>query len=184
LKFMPASAASQALARKPVPAVAILSAVVAGFLIWLIYFRDRMAEPAWIGALPAANAVFNSLSAVCLTVGYINIRKGRREIHRRWMLSAVAFSILFLASYITYHYFHGDTKFPGTGAIRPAYFTLLISHIGFSMLVLPMVLLTLWYALRGQFRSHRAVARRTFPVWLYVSVTGVLVFVVLSLYTH
>jgi putative membrane protein len=172
-----------ALARKPIPAILLLSAAVAAFLIWLIYFKGRVEAPEWVLALPAANAVFNSLSAVCLTLGYINIRKKRRDVHMRFMIGAVTFSALFLVSYITYHYFHGDTKFPGQGWVRPVYFALLISHIGLSMVALPLIFATLWYATRSQFQFHRKIARWTFPIWLYVSVTGVIVYFVLRAYT-
>ena len=172
-----------ALARKPIPAILLLSATVAAFLIWLIYFKGRVEAPEWISSLPAANAVFNSLSAICLVFGYINIRKRKRDVHMRFMLGAVTFSALFLVSYITYHYFHGDTKFPGQGWIRPVYFALLISHIGLSMAALPLIFATLWYATRSQFKFHRKVARWTFPIWLYVSVTGVIVYLVLRAYT-
>ncbi|MCU1294919.1 MAG: hypothetical protein JWP08_3769 [Bryobacterales bacterium] len=171
------------LARKPIPAILGLSAAVAAFLVWLIYFKGKVAAPEWVGSLPAANAVFNSLSAICLTLGYLNIRRGKRLIHMRFMVSATVFSALFLLSYITYHYFHGDTNFPGHGWIRPVYFFILISHIGLSMVALPLIFATLWYALRNQFRFHRGVARWTFPVWLYVSVTGVVVYLVLRAYT-
>ncbi len=172
------------LARKPIPVILALSALIAGFLIWLIYFKGRAAGPEWVGSLPKANAIFNSLSAICLVLGYINIRRRNRLVHMRFMLSATVFSSLFLLSYITYHYFHGDTKFPGHGWIRPVYFFILITHIGLSMVALPLILGTLWYALRTQFRFHRRVARWTLPIWLYVSVTGVIVFLVLNAYTH
>lgn len=175
---------SRRLARKPLPIILALSVLVLGFLIWLIYFKGRVAAPTWVASLPAANAAFNSLSAVCLILGYINIRRKNRVVHMRFMLGAVAFSTLFLLSYITYHYFHGDTLFPGHGWIRPVYFTVLISHIGLSMIALPLVLVTLWYALRGQFRFHRGVARWTFPIWLYVSITGVIVYFMLKAYIH
>lgn len=168
-----------ALARRPVPVIVALSVAIAAFLVWLIYFKGRVAGPAWLSALPAANAIFNSLSAICLVCGYFQIRRGNRRVHMRFMTSATVFSALFLLSYITYHYFHGDTKFPGQGWIRPVYFFILISHIGLSMLALPLILGTLWYALRSQFRFHRTIARWTFPVWLYVSVTGVIVFFIL-----
>ena len=171
------------LARKPVPAILGLSAFIAAFLIWLIYFKGRIAAPEWIMLLPSANALFNSLSAICLILGYINIRRRKRVVHMRFMVSATVFSGLFLVSYITYHYFHGDTKFPGQGWIRPVYFFVLISHIGLSMIALPLILTTLWYATRSQFRFHRAVARWTFPIWLYVSVTGVVVYFLLKSYT-
>jgi putative membrane protein len=170
--------------RSPVPAVLGLSAVIAAFLIWLIYFKGKMAEPQWVLSLPAANAFFNSLSAVCLTFGFVNIKRGNRKMHMRFMISATVFSALFLISYITYHSFHGDTKFPlGYGWVRPAYLTLLASHILASMVALPLILLTLWYASRSQFNFHKKVARWTFPIWLYVSVTGVIVFFVLKAYT-
>jgi putative membrane protein len=171
------------LARKPVPVIIALSAGIAGFLVWLIYFKERIASPSWVGYLPGADAAFNSLSAACLILGYINIRRGKRLVHMRFMLSATVFSSLFLLSYITYHYFHGDTKFPGHGWIRPVYFFILITHIGLSMIALPLILATLWYALRSQFRFHRGIARLTFPIWLYVSVTGVIVYFVLRTYT-
>ncbi len=171
------------LARKPLPAIVALSIFIASFLVWLIYFKGRIAGPAWIGSLPGANALFNSVSALCLVLGYINIRRGNRLVHMRFMVSATVFSSLFLLSYVTYHYFHGDTKFPGHGWIRPAYLFILITHIGLSMTALPLILATLWYALRSQFRFHRAVARWTFPIWLYVSVTGVIVYFILRAYT-
>jgi putative membrane protein len=173
----------RALARRPLPAILLLSAFIATFLIWLIYFKGRIAAPAWVGYLPSANALFNSLSALCLICGYINIRRGNRVVHMRFMLTAAVFSTLFLLSYVTYHYFHGDTKFPGQGWIRPVYFFVLITHIVLSTVALPLILATLWYALRSQFRFHRRVARWTFPVWLYVSVTGVVVYFVLRSYT-
>jgi putative membrane protein len=171
------------LARKPIPVILLLSAAVAAFLVWLIYFKGRVEAPEWIAVLPGVNAILNSLSAICLVFGYINIRKRRRETHMRFMISAVVFSALFLVSYITYHYFHGDTRFPGQGWVRPVYFALLISHITLSMVALPLVFATLWYATRSQFQFHRKVARWTFPIWLYVSVTGVIVYLVLRAYT-
>src|SRR5580704_4778599 len=169
--------------RKPFPAIITLSALIASFLIWLIYFKGRVAAPGWVSDLPAAIASFNSLSALCLVMGYINIRRGNRAIHMRFMLTATVSSALFLVSYITYHFFHGDTRFPGQGWIRPAYFALLISHIGLSMVALPLIFATLFYATRSQFQFHRKVARWNFPIWLYVSVTGVIVYFVLRAYT-
>jgi putative membrane protein len=174
---------SPELARKPLPVIIALSAFIAAALVWLIYFKGRVAGPEWVYTLPAANAVFNSLSALCLICGYWNIRRGNRLIHMRFMLSATVFSSLFLLSYVTYHYFQGDTKFPGHGWIRPVYFTILITHIFLSIVALPFILATLWYALRNQFQFHRRVSRWTFPIWLYVSVTGVLVFLILRAYT-
>ena len=174
--FTSVAPASPDLARKPLPVIIALSVLIASALVWLIYFKGKVAAPAWVSVLPAANAVFNSLSAICLIFGYVNIRRGHRLTHMRFMITATVFSTLFLLSYVTYHYFHGDTKFPGCGWIRPVYFFILISHIGLSTIALPFILATLWYALRSQFRLHRRVSRWTFPIWLYVSVTGVIVF--------
>ena len=123
---------SAELGRKPMLAMVTLSAAIAAFPIWLIYFKGKVAAPDCVRALPAANASFNSLSALCLILGYINIRRGNRVTHMRFMLSATVFSTLFLVSYVTYHFFHGDTVFPGHGWIRPVYFFILISHIGLS----------------------------------------------------
>lgn len=169
--------------RRPLVWILPLSAGIAGFLIWLIYLKTtRAPAPPWIDVLPAANAFFNTCSATALAAGYWNIKRGRREAHMRCMLSAVAFSALFLASYIVYHGFHGDTRFPGQGVIRPIYFFILISHIGLSIVALPMILSTLFYAATSRFESHRRIARFTFPIWFYVSVTGVVVFALLRAY--
>ena len=145
--------------RKPFPAIVTLSAAIASFLIWLIYFKGKVAAPDWVSSLPATNALLNSLSALSLILGYINIRRGNRVVHMRFMLTATVFSALFLVSYITYHFFHGDTRFQGHGWIRPVYFFILISHIGLSMIALPLILGALWFALRNQFRFHRRIAR-------------------------
>lgn len=169
--------------RRPLVWILPLSAAIAGFLVWLIYLKTtRAPAPPWIGALPAANAFFNSCSAVALAAGWFNIRRGNRVAHARCMLTAVAFSALFLVSYVVYHNFHGDTRFPGEGLIRPVYFFILISHIGLSIVALPMILSTLFYAATGRFASHRGIARFTLPVWFYVSVTGVVVFALLRAY--
>src|SRR5205814_807245 len=112
---------SAELGRKPILVIVALSAAMAPFVIWLIYFKGKIAAPDWVEALPAANASFNSLSALCLLLGYLNIRRGNRITHMRFMLSATVFSALFLVSYVTYHFFHGDTLFPGRGWIRPVY---------------------------------------------------------------
>ncbi|MEM8931027.1 MAG: DUF420 domain-containing protein, partial [Acidobacteriota bacterium] len=103
-------------------------------------------------------------------------------LHKRLMLGGVGFSALFLVTYLTYHHYHGDTPFPGQGWIRPVYFAILISHIVLSIAMLPMILLTLYHALGGRFAQHKAIARKTLPIWLYVSVTGVVIFFLLSSY--
>ena len=162
--------------------IAALSLAIAGALIWLIYFKGQSAGPEWVSSLPAVNALLNSCSAVCLVAGYTRIRRKQIAAHRACMLAAAGFSALFLSSYVTYHYFHGDTRFPGQGWIRPVYFSVLISHIGLSIVALPLILTTLYLALSGRFAIHRRVARWAFPIWLYVSVTGVVVFLTLNAY--
>ena len=161
----------------------LLGAGIAGFLLWFIYAKPAASgHGAWLGFLPAANACLNTLAAVCLTAGFVNVKRGKTEAHKKCMLAALGFSTLFLAGYLVYHHFHGDTPFPGQGAIRPVYFSILISHIVLSVLALPLVLTTVFYALRGRFESHKKIARLTFPVWLYVSVSGVAVYFFLRAY--
>jgi putative membrane protein len=175
--------AATQITRNPLAGIIALSTLIAAFLVWLVYFKGAIAAPSWVALLPASNALFNGLSAICLTLGYANIRRGNRAVHKRFMLSATSFSSLFLVGYITYHYFHGDSRFLAHGWIRPVYFTILISHIGLSIVALPLILGTLWYALNSRFAPHRRIARWAFPVWLYISVTGVLVFFILRTYS-
>ena len=170
--------------RNPWPAILGVSAAAVAFLVWWIYFKTTgTAEGDWVAELPAVNAALNTLCALCLTGGYRAIKRGDRERHKRFMLAAVSFSALFFVSYLTYHHYQGDTKFPGQGIVRPIYFFILISHILLSIAVVPMAISTLFFAARGRFRNHKAVARFTFPVWLYVSITGVAIFFLLSAYT-
>ena len=171
-------------------AVAIILAISAAlsvFLIWLIYFKTPVPlsqGTGFVKYLPAVNASLNALSGMCLVLGYVAIRRKRPQVHKRFMVAALVCSALFLCSYLVYHHFQGDTPFTGTGLIRPVYFFVLISHIVLSIVVLPLVLLTVFRALRSHFEQHRKIARYTFPLWLYVSVTGVLVFVMLHLFNH
>jgi len=169
--------------RAPYLGIGLLSAGAVGFLFWLIYFRDPLhGSSDAIAFLPAVNASLNGLSAVALILGFRAIKRGERQIHKRFMLSALGFSVLFLISYVIYHALHGDTPFLGQGPIRPLYFGVLISHILLSIVALPIVLTTTFFALRGRFQNHKRIARITFPIWLYVSVTGVLIFALLKAY--
>lgn len=129
--------------------------------------------------LPTVNALLNTSSAVLIVAGIWFIRRGRRRTHKRLMLSAVVTSSLFLASYLTYHAHAGTVRFQGQGWPRAVYLTILISHSLLAAVVVPLVLVTVTRALRGRFERHRAVARWTYPVWLYVSVTGVVIYVML-----
>jgi uncharacterized membrane protein YozB (DUF420 family) len=132
-----------------------------------------------IAQLPALNALLNSASALFLLTGYFFIRSHRIQAHRACMLGAFTTSTLFLISYLVYHYYHGATRFTGTGWVRPFYFGLLGTHTLLAAAIVPLVLITLTRALKANFRGHKRIARWTFPIWLYVSVTGVMVYVML-----
>jgi putative membrane protein len=129
-----------------------------------------------VTSLPAVNAALNSLSAVLLLTGYRFIRAGNPSAHRNSMLAACACSTLFLISYLVYHFHVGSVPFKGQGWIRPVYFTILISHTILATAVVPLALITLIRGLQENFVKHRRIARWTFPIWLYVSVTGVVVY--------
>ncbi|MGE5303714.1 MAG: DUF420 domain-containing protein [Alphaproteobacteria bacterium] len=126
--------------------------------------------------LPTLNAALNSLSAVLLVIGFLYIRFNNRRAHKTFMLAALACSTLFLVSYLVYHYQVGSVPFKGQGWIRPLYFSILLSHTILAAVVVPLVLITVTRGLRERFDAHRRIARWTFPVWLYVSVTGVVVY--------
>lgn len=129
--------------------------------------------------LPTVNASLNAIAAVLLVIGWVLIRRGRVRAHRAVMLSAVACSLLFFASYITYHAQVGSVRFQGTGAVRTVYFTVLLTHTVLAAAVPFLAGITLVRALRRRFERHKAIARWTLPIWLYVSVTGVVVYVML-----
>ncbi len=129
--------------------------------------------------LPAVNATLNGLSGILLLVGYALIRARRIALHRRVMIAAFVTSSLFLVCYIVYHAQVGSVRFTRQGFVRPIYFTILITHVTLAAAVLPLAILTLFRGLSGRYARHRAIARWTFPIWLYVSVTGVLVYVLL-----
>ena len=126
--------------------------------------------------LPSLNAILNSLSAILLITGYIMIRRGKIHLHRICMISAFITSILFLISYLVYHYHAGVNRFTGVGPIRTVYFSILISHTILAALVPVLASITLYRALRERFDRHRKIARWTLPIWLYVSITGVIVY--------
>jgi uncharacterized membrane protein YozB (DUF420 family) len=126
--------------------------------------------------LPTVNAVLNTTSAVLLLGGWWLIRHGRRDAHRLAMLAALTTSTLFLVSYLAYHFEVGSVRFTGAGAIRAVYLSILLSHTVLAAVIVPLVLVTVWRALGGRFAAHRALARYTLPLWLWVSVSGVVVY--------
>ena len=165
----------------PIVAIVAVSAAAVVFLLWLLYVHQAPAEFASrLTFLPLLNAVLNGLSATALVVGFNFIRRRNIPAHRASMITAFVFSSIFLASYITNHALHGDSHFAGHGAVRPVYFTILISHVLLSVIALPMVLTTFFFSLTGRFPLHKKIARFTFPIWLYVSITGVVVYAMLK----
>ena len=168
---------------KAVAFILLFSAAVFGFLVWLIYFKPAAGYSSqFIGALPAVNAILNGFSTIFLIAGFVAVRQRRYATHIKLMFAALISSALFLVSYVVYHNFHGDTKFLATGVVRPIYFFILISHIVLSAVVVPLILTSLYLSLAGRLATHRRVSRFTFPIWLYVSVTGVLIFLMLKLF--
>jgi uncharacterized membrane protein YozB (DUF420 family) len=126
--------------------------------------------------LPTLNAALNASSALFLALGFFAIRGRRQEAHRRFMLSAVTTSSLFLVSYLVYHFQVGSVRFSGTGIIRTVYLTILATHTVLAVVIVPLVLITLRLAVRERFAAHRRLARMALPLWAYVSVTGVVIY--------
>ncbi len=175
----PASSSSTGAA---IAAILAISAAATLFLFWLIYIHPAAdAASARFAFLPALNALLNGLSATALLIGYSFIRARRITAHRASMMTAFGFSTLFLVSYILHHALHGDVRYPLHAAWRSIYLPLLASHILLAIVALPLVLVTFFFSLSGRIPQHRKVARWTFPLWLYVSVTGVITYVMLRL---
>ena len=173
--------ATQSTSRAPIATIIGISAAASAFLFWLIYVHPPSPEFATrLLFLPALNALFNAMSAIALVIGFSYIRKGNVAAHRASMMTAFVFSSIFLLCYITNHALHGEMRFPGHGPIRTAYLALLISHVLLSVVALPMVLITFFFSLTGRFPQHKKIARFTYPIWLYVSVTGVIVYAMLA----
>ena len=171
--------------RPMIGAIILVSGLAVSFLLWLLYVHHASADFAGrLTFLPALNAILNGSCAVTLCVGLYFIKRRNVEAHRASMLLAFALSSLFLISYIVNHALHGDTIFPGHGPVRTLYLSILASHIILSVVALPMVLTTFFFSLTGRFAMHRRIARLTFPIWLYVSITGVVVFAFLKAYAY
>jgi putative membrane protein len=162
----------------------VVSVVALAFLVWLIYFQSGSSTDSMSRSiLPAINATLNSISAILIVGGIVAIRQRRETMHRNFMIGAFVSSTLFLLCYIYYHSMQGDTKFLGEGLIRPVYFAILISHIALSAVMLPLILSSMFFGLTNRRKSHRKVAKWTYPIWLYVSVTGVVIFFLLRAYS-
>ncbi len=160
----------------------LVSALAVAFLFWIIYLRKAGGEPSSLAFLPAVNAGLNAATSVFLVRGWFAIKSGNRALHAFCQKIAFVVSSVFLVCYIVYHTVHGDTHFPGHGLAKTAYFSILISHILLSIVALPLILATFFFALTGRLDVHRKLAKITFPIWLYVSITGVVIFAVLKAY--
>jgi putative membrane protein len=160
---------------------AVLSTAALAVLAYILVVRPRPGEAPSVDLsfMPAVNAFFNACSAVCMCTALYFIRQGRRDLHRALMLTALGCSALFLLGYLAYHFVHGDTRYAGDGVLKTVYLAVLASHVLLSIFVLPLVLTTLYMSFSGRFPVHKKVARVTFPLWLYVSVTGVVIFFML-----
>lgn len=165
----------------PIAGILALSAAATLFLLWIIYVHPPPQAFAFrLRFLPAVNALLNGLSAIALVTGLVFIRRRQISYHRAAMMTAFVFSSLFLVTYITNHILHGDMIFPGHGTARAVYLWILVTHIVLSVVALPMILITFFFSLSGRFAQHKRIARYTFPIWLYVSVTGVVVYAMLA----
>jgi uncharacterized membrane protein YozB (DUF420 family) len=134
-----------------------------------------VSAPLW----PTANALLNLGSAICLLNGYMSIKRGRRDTHKRWMIAAFSCSVVFLGSYLGYHFNVGSVSFQKQGAVRTAYFAFLLTHTVLAVAAAPLAIATLSRGLGSRFEAHRRLARVTFPIWIYVSLTGVVVYLML-----
>ena len=173
---------SQRSTRPAVTVILAISAAATLFLLWLIYVHPAAdAASARLTFLPALNALLNGFSAAALLVGFMFIRTRQITAHRASMTTAFIFSTLFLVSYIVHHALHGDVRYPAHAPYRSIYLPLLASHIGLAVAALPLVLVTFFFSLSGRYTHHRKFARWTFPLWLYVSVTGVITYAMLRL---
>jgi putative membrane protein len=155
---------------------AVLSALALALLGYLLLLRHGTGDRQGLEFMPAVNATFNGLSAVLLFLGVRAIRAKRVARHRALVLAAFASSTCFLLGYLAYHYVHGDSKYPGTGPARTVYLLLLASHVLLSIPVVPMCLAAFYFAFKRRFTTHKKITRILYPIWLYVSVTGVVVF--------
>lgn len=162
--------------RLALPAIALISVAVVAVVGVLLLGRSPESGMSDVSALPGFNALLNATSALLLALGYVFVRMGKVQVHRACMLGAFGVSVLFLVSYVAYHSAFGSRSFAGQGWIRWVYFPLLISHILLAAGIVPLALATIYRAWRGEVVRHRRLARWTLPLWLYVSVTGVMVY--------
>ena len=166
---------------KLIIAVSIIIPLVVA-LLFSVKLKDFGFDVEPLSFLPPIYATINGLTAIVLVLGVMAIKNGNQVLHQRLMTTAIAFSLLFLVMYVAYHMTSDSTKFGGEGTIRYVYFFILLTHILLSIIIIPMVLITYVRALSQRFEQHKKLARITFPIWLYVAVTGVIVYIMISPY--
>ncbi len=157
---------------------AVVTLAAMSFLVWVVYFHEGNAGASRT-PVPLINAILNGTSAVLISVGLWAIKQRKRTLHMQLMIAAFASSTLFLVNYVYYHFSHGDTHFAGQGVVRPIYFTVLISHVLLSMVTFPMILTSFYLGLSNRLVAHRRLSKWTWAGWMYVSVTGVVVYFIL-----
>ena len=162
--------------------ITILSILIP-IIVAILYFMPKNIEVGEeIYLLPAANAWINATTSLILILAYTAIRKGKKELHKKLMLAALSLSVLFLLSYVSYHSLAESTPYGGEGWIRSVYYFILLSHILLAIIIVPLVLLSFSRALQQNFEKHKKIARITLPLWLYVTLTGVIVYLMISPY--
>ncbi|WP_188502957.1 DUF420 domain-containing protein [Pontibacter amylolyticus] len=162
--------------------IAILSIAIPVVVAMLFFMPKEGSDAVDVSFLPTLHAILNSLTAILLVIGYYNIRKGNVRVHRTAMGTAFGLSAIFLISYVTYHFLGERTIYGGDGILKLFYYFILLTHIVLAVVIVPLVLLSVYFALSEQFARHRRISKWTFPIWLYVAVTGVLVYMLISPY--
>jgi putative membrane protein len=157
----------------------VVSVAATAFIAFILLRDVTPGGAVDLSFMPGVNATLNALSALCLTLGYVAIRRGAVHVHRLLMVSAFALSAVFLVGYLAYHSAQGDTPYTGVGPIRTIYFLILITHIVLSVTVVPLALTSFYFAFTRRFDRHRRLNRVFLPIWLYVSVTGVVIYFML-----
>ena len=162
--------------------IAILSVLIPVVVAMLFFMPKEGSSKVDVSFLPTLHAILNSTTAVMLIIGYYNIRRGNIRVHRAAMVTAFSLSAIFLVSYVTYHFLGERTIYGGDGFLKLFYYFILLTHIVLAVVIVPLVLLSVYFALSEQFVKHKRISRWTFPIWLYVAVTGVLVYLMISPY--
>jgi putative membrane protein len=162
--------------------IAVLSVLIPVVVAMLFFMPKEGSKSVDVSFLPTLHAILNSTTAVVLVIGYYNIKRGNTRVHRAAMLTAFGLSAVFLVSYVTYHFLGERTIYGGDGFLKLFYYFILLTHIVLAVVIVPLVLLSVYFAITEQFTRHRRISKWTFPIWLYVAVTGVLVYLLISPY--